>query len=102
MRMSQELESLMSMRETLVQRGASTQVIDRRIAAERARIVRSEIDRGRPAQTQKLEITANRKAPEDQSMRIVTDDKDGKSFKVPPATYFGTPKMPPKGNVKNY
>lgn len=100
--MSPELQNLLNMRNVLVERGASTNVIDRRIAAERARIVRSEVDRGRPMRAQTLEITASRKAPEEQSARIVTDEKDGKSFKVPPATFYGTPKMPPKGNVKNY
>jgi hypothetical protein len=36
-------------------------------------------------------------------MQVIYDDK-GKAvgYKVPAATYFGTPKMPPKGNVKNY
>lgn len=104
MRMSKELESLLSMRETLIQRGGSTEALDKRIAAERVRIVRSELDRkAPPARAATLEVSASRSKPQEQSMQVIYDDK-GKAvgYKVPAATYFGTPKMPPKGNVKNY
>lgn len=104
LRMSKELEQLLDMREKLVERGMATEAIDRRIAAERVRIVRSEFDRQAPVQrVQTLEISASRKKPQEQSAQIIYDDK-GKAvgYKVPAATYFGTPKMPPKGNVRNY
>jgi hypothetical protein len=104
MRMSKELESLLAMRETIVQRGGATASIDKRIAAERVRIVRAEFERkAPPARAATLEVSASRSNPQEQSMQVIYDDK-GKAvgYKVPAATYFGTPKMPPKGNVKNY
>lgn len=104
MRMSKELESLIGMREILVQRGLSTDTIDKRIAAERVRIVRSEFDRQTPAtRAATLEISASRKKPQEQSTQIIYDNK-GKAvgYKAPPATYTGTPKMPSKTPVKNY
>ena len=103
-RMSKELESLLEMREILVSRGASTESIDKRISAERVRIVRKEFDRQVPAaRAATLEITASRKKPQEQSTQIVYDEK-GKAvgFKVPPATYSGSAKMPPKVPVKPY
>ena len=104
LRTSKELESLLAMRETLVQRKMATDVIDKRIAAERVRIVRSEIDRPvGPSRAATLEITANRKGPEKQSANMVYDDKNKPvGFKVPPATFNGTPKMPTRSGVKNY
>jgi hypothetical protein len=104
LRSSKELENLLSMREKLVERGMSTEVIDKRISAERVRIVRSELDRQAPAvRAPTLEISASRNKPQEQSANIVYDGS-GKAvgYKAPPATYFGKPKMPPKGNVKNY
>lgn len=103
-RMSKELENLLEMREKLVERGAATEAVDKRIASERVRIVRSEFDRQLPPpRSATLEISANRKKPQEQSTQIIYDDK-GKAvgFKVPSTGYFGTPKMPPKGPVKNY
>lgn len=103
-RMSKELEDLLSIRQRLAERNMNTDAIDRRIAAERVRLVRAELDRpGQPARAATLEITANRKNPQEQSANVVYD-ADGKpsGFKVPPATYFGTPRMPPKARVKNY
>lgn len=103
-RSSKELETLLGMRETLRERGMKTDQIDKRIAAERLRIVRAEVDSQAPAtRASTLEITASRKQPKEQSARIVYDDK-GKAtgFKVPPATFSGKPKMPPKATVKNY
>lgn len=103
-RMSKELEDLIGMREKLRERGLSTETIDKRIAAERVRIVRSEMDRQAPAvRAPTLEVTASRKKPQEQSTQIIYDSK-GKAvgYKVPAASYFGTPKMPPKSNVKNY
>jgi hypothetical protein len=102
-RSSKELENLLDLREKLVERSMSTAAIDKRIAAERVRIVRSEMDRQAPSRASTLEITASRKKPQEQSAQIIYDDK-GKAvgFKAPAATYTGTPKMPPKGNVRNY
>ena len=103
LRSSKELEALLTMRERLVERNMATETIDKRIAAERVRIVRSELDRQAPARAAALEITASRNKPQDQSANIVYD-AGGKAvgFKVPPATFTGKPKMPPKGKVKNY
>ncbi len=102
--MSKELETLLGMREILVQRGLSIEAIDKRIATERVRIVRSELDR-QPSATRAatLEVSASRKNPQVQSTQIIYDSK-GKAagFKVPPATYSGKPKMPIKRPVKNY
>ena len=103
-RMSKELESLLSMREIMVQRNLSTEVIDKRIAAERVRIVRSELDRQvPPTRAATLEISARRQEPGKQSAQIIYDDK-GKAvgYKAPAATYFGKPKMPPKSSLKSY
>lgn len=103
MRTSKELEELLSMREKLVERSMSTTTIDKRIATERMRIVRAEMDRPKAARAASMEITASRKKPQEQSASIVYDDKGNKTgFKAPPATYFGTPKMPAKVPVKNY
>jgi hypothetical protein len=99
-RMSPELENLLTLRETLVRKQFDTKVIDRRIAAERVRIVRSEIDkRTPPVRAQTLEVSASRKAPGKQSVNII-DDAGGQAsgYKVPPASYSGRPKMPPKAN----
>lgn len=103
MRTSKELEELLSMREKLVERSMSTDVIDKRIAAERVRIVRTELDRPTPARAATMEITASRKKPQEQSARILYDDQ-GKAvgYKVPPATFTGKPKMPIKAPVRNY
>lgn len=109
LRMSSDLEQLLQMRKNLVERGMSTKALDNRIAAERVRIVRQELKQeALPPRAATLEITAKRKAPQEQSAAIVTDGGTGQpagkagGFKVPAATYYGTPKMPPKGNVKNY
>lgn len=104
--MSPELEKLLKIRAAIVERGMSPKAIDERIAAERVRIVRKEFNQqALPPRANALEITASRKNPQDQSMRMV-DDGDAKSgekrFPVPPATYSGQPKMPPKVPVKNY
>lgn len=104
LRSSKELEDLLRMREILAQRGLATQAIDNRIAAERARIVRAELNRDAlPPRAATLEITASRKSPKEQSANIIYGP-DGKAqgYKVPPATYTGTPKMPPKVPAKNY
>lgn len=103
-RTSKALEGLLGMREILVERGASTELIDTRIAAERVRIVRGELDsQAPPARAATLEITASRQASQAQSAQMVYD-KNGRpgGFKVPAATYSGKPKMPPKRPVKNY
>lgn len=103
LRQSKELEQLLAMRKTLVERGMSTEVIDRRIAAERVRIVRAEFDRAAPPRAAALEITASRKQPEKQSSNIVYDE-DGKAigYKVPERTFVGTPRMPPPRPTRNY
>uniref|UniRef100_Q47BE1 Ankyrin n=1 Tax=Dechloromonas aromatica (strain RCB) TaxID=159087 RepID=Q47BE1_DECAR len=103
LRTSKDLESLLNIRETLVKRGMDTAAVDKRISVERMRIVRAELDRQSPSRAATMEITASRKKPQEQSAQIIYDDK-GKAagYKAPAATYFGTPKMPPKGPVKNY
>lgn len=103
LRTSKALEDLLAVREKLVERGMSTTQIDQRIAAERVRIVRAEMDQQAPVRTATMEITANRKKPLEQSANIV-DDEQGKAtgFRVPAATYHGTPKMPPKAPLRNY
>ncbi|MFZ1899339.1 MAG: ankyrin repeat domain-containing protein, partial [Azonexus sp.] len=76
LRMSKELEELMEMREKLVERGESTAAIDKRINVERVRVMRAEIDRpATPARAATMEITASRKAPKEQSAKIIYDDK---------------------------
>ena len=104
LRMSKDLEELLRMREALIARGASTKAIDSRIAAERARVVKSEISRDAlPPRAATLEISASRKAPQNQSANMVYD-ADGKAmgYKVPPATFTGTARMPPKTPTRNY
>ncbi|WP_434515599.1 ankyrin repeat domain-containing protein [Dechloromonas sp. ARDL1] len=103
LRTSKELENLLNIRETLIKRGYSTEAVDKRIAVERMRIVRSEMDKTVPGRAATMEITASRAKPQEQSTQIIYDDK-GKAmgYKAPPATYFGTPKMPPKAPVRNY
>lgn len=104
--MSKELSTLLDMRKTLAERNMSTEAIDRRIAAERVRLVRERFDRPGPQRAATLEVTASRDAPEQQSVRVirknVADAPQEKQFKAPPATYFGTPKMPPKAPLRNY
>lgn len=103
MRTSKELEELLGMREKLVERGMATDVIDKRISAERVRIVRAEMDRPQPARAATMEITASRKKPQEQTATIIYDN-NGKAvgYKTPAATFSGTPKMPAKATVKNY
>jgi hypothetical protein len=103
MRSSKALDDLLSMRATMVLRDLATDVIDKRIAAERVRIERNEMDKRAPvSRAATMEISAERKAPEKQSVNIVYDNA-GKAvgYKAPPATYFGTPKMPTRSNLKN-
>lgn len=102
--MSPELEKLLRVREAIVERKLPTKMIDDRIAAERARIIKKEFNRqALPPRAATLEITASRKNYNDQSARMVGgDDEKPKTFKVPPATYTGQPKMPVIGPVKNY
>ncbi len=108
--MSAELEKLLRIREAMVERGMDLKTIDNRIAAERARIVRKEFNmKALPPRAMALEITASRKNPQQQSARLVDEaggqereKEGGKRFKVPPATYSGQPKMPPKAPVKSY
>ena len=70
--MSEELQALISMREVLVERNLSTDAVDKRIAAERVRIVRSQLDGQAPAtRAATLEITASRQQPKKQSARII-------------------------------
>ena len=102
--MSPELEALLAMRKTLSERQHSTDAIDRRIAAERVRIVREQMDRPTLQRAPTLEITAQRQQPSQQSARIV--GQEGAKLKggapVPPATFHGRAKMPVKAPVRNY
>lgn len=101
---SAHLDQLMRIREAIVARGTPTKVIDERIAAEQARLLQSDPSRqALPPRAATLEITASKKDPKKQSANIVVDEEGkAKGFKVPPATYSGKPKMPVKGQVKNY
>lgn len=102
LRMSKELESLLEMRKVLVDRGMSTDGIDRRIAAERVRIVRETLDRPGPQRASVIEVSADRQSGQ-QSVRVVPADKPaGGGFKVPPTNFHGQPKMPLKIPTKNY
>lgn len=103
LRSSKELENLLNIRETLAQRGHSTEAVDKRIAVERMRIVRADVDRAAPARGATLEITASRAKPQEQSAKMIQSEP-GKpaGYAAPPATYFGKPKMPPKATVRNY
>lgn len=101
MRSSKELDKLLAIRESLLARKASTDAIDKRIAAERVRLVRSEMDAAAPPRAKALEITASRKQPSQQSAKVV-DDGGPVGMPVPPVTYTGKPRMPPKQPVKNY
>ena len=102
--MSPELEALLAMRKTLSERQHSTDAIDRRIAAERVRIVREQLDRPKVQRATTLEITARRQQPGQQSARIV--GQEGAKLKggapVPPATFHGQAKMPVKTPLRNY
>lgn len=101
--MSKELESLLAMRQSLADRKLSTDAIDRRIAAERVRLVREQFDRpASPQRASTLEVTASRNKRQEQSIRIVPQTKSDAGFKVPPATFHGTPKMPAPAPVRNY
>ncbi len=96
LRMSKELEELMEMREKLVERGESTAAIDKRISIERVRVMRSEIDQPvTPQRAATMEITSSRKAPKDQSAKIIYDGK-GKTIE-PRAPAKAAP---PKGGAK--
>lgn len=103
LRTSKGLEKLLAERDTLLERGLPTGAVDQQIAAERVRLVRAEMDRQSPVRAAAMEISASRKKPQDQSAKMVYDD-EGKAvgFKVPDATYRGTPKMPPKAPVRNF
>ncbi len=97
LRMSEELEELMDMREKLVDRGESTAAIDKRINVERVRVMRAEIDRpATPERAVTMEITASRKAPKEQSARIIHDDK-GKAVSKKAAAGSGQPKTQSNG-----
>ena len=100
-----ELEALNAMRNTLAECNLSTPAIDRRIASERARIVRSEIDSVAPQRVQTLEVSASRRKPGDQSVRVIRKESGeavGGGFAVPPATRTGPVKAPIKAPTRNY
>jgi len=72
------LEQLLHTREALVTRSLSTEAVDARIAAERARIIRAGVSAGAlPPRAATLEITARRAAPRDQSARLVQEGAAG-------------------------
>lgn len=101
---SAQLEELMRMRQMLVERGLTTEAVDSRIATERARIVRTEFNRAAlPPRAAALEITASRKRPGEQSANIVySPDGKAQGYKVPPPTFTGQPRMPPRVPVRSY
>lgn len=102
--MSRHLEFLLSIREVIVARGNPVESIDRKIAAERMRILEQERkSQGLPPRAFTLEVSASRKNPGQESVKIVgAPAGQAKEFKVPPATFSGKPRMPPRGQVKNY
>ncbi len=100
--MSKELESLLSMRETLVDRKLATDAIDHRIAAERVRLVRAQVEHSGPQRASTLEVTASRDKSQGQSIRVIRQPKPTTGFKVPPATFHGKPKMPVPAAVRSY
>lgn len=103
MTQSSDLELFLRVRAELVARGQSTQQIDQRIAAERARIVKQELaSNALPPRATTLEITANRKNPSQQSAKVVSESDGKGGYAVPPATFSGTPRMPPRVPVKSY
>lgn len=101
---SHDLEVFLRVRDELIARGMPTQQIDQRIAAERARIMRQDLDRSAlPPRATVLEVTVDRNDVRKQSAAIVSDKPAASpGFKVPAATYSGKPKMPPKAPTKNY
>ena len=91
--MSEEFQTLIAMREISVERNLASDAIDKRIAAERIRIVRSQLDGQAPAaRAATLEITASRQQPKKQSARIVHDG----GRKAPANSAKGRPKAPAK------
>lgn len=102
--MSKELEEMLSTRQRLAERKMSTEVIDRRIAAERVRLVRAQMDRPALQRATTLEVSASRQAREKQSVRLIqTPAKPPEhGMKLPPSRYQGTPKMPPSAPLRNY
>lgn len=102
--MSVQLEKLLKIREAMVAKGYPTKSVDDKIATERLRILKQESARqGAPPRAATLEIIGSRKDPDKESVSVVYEGEEkSKGFKVPPATFFGKPKMPPKGQVKNY
>lgn len=100
--MSPELTSLLARRAGLAAKNKPLDEVDEQIAAERARLVRTALGRT-PQRSTAIEVTASRDKPEEQSVTVVGSDGEAKkAYKVPPATYYGTPKMPPKAPVRNY
>ncbi len=104
--MTAELDALLQTRKALIERGMSTEVVDRRIAAERVLQLRERLDRNLPQRAATLEVTAKRGSPGEQSVRVIRSgtpaNTGDKQFNVPPPTYFGKPKMPPPPAMRNY
>ncbi|KAF4516558.1 hypothetical protein B566_EDAN003305 [Ephemera danica] len=92
LRMSRELGNLLEMREELIRRGASTEAVDKRIAAERVRVMRGGTESANgPQRTTTMEITASHKAPQDQEVRIIHDEPPANAAQPP------TNEKPPTG-----
>lgn len=73
-RIPKELEDLLNVREILAQRHLSVDKIDSQIAAARAKYARASLKRNAPpAAAAVLEISAERKAPQRQRVRMVGD-----------------------------
>jgi uncharacterized protein len=94
LRMSRELEELLEMRDELVRRGASTEAVDKRIAVERVRVMRADTESASgPQRAATMEITASRKAPQEQEARIIYDETPAMAA-PPPAS-----EKPPGGKA---
>ncbi len=68
-----DIEDLLNIREILASRSLSVDKIDRNIAALRAKYARASLKREAPPPAAVLEISASRKAPGKQRMRMVID-----------------------------
>ena len=68
-----DIEELLVIRDILASRGMSLDKVDRRIAALRARYARASLKHEAPPPAAALEITAERRAPARQEMRVVID-----------------------------
>lgn len=83
--MTRDMATLLSMRSKLEASGRNTESIDKRIATERMRIVRADMDRRKmPEMMPVIEVSASRTKPSDQSVSIIAGPANPAAT-VPPA-----------------